>query len=74
MKEADIYQMLAYNQTYQKSQSDSEIWLIYPKTSQFNEPLPVFKFDNGTLIRVLPFDIELGKLVVESPITAPHIY
>jgi len=66
IKESDIYQMLAYDQTYQKDQGDSEIWLIYPMSETFTQPLPHFKFDNGTLIKVFPFDIEAGKLIEQT--------
>ena len=59
ISEADIYQMLAYNQTYQKDEEEAaEIWLIYPKTYKFCQRLPDFKFDNGSVIKVLPFDID----------------
>ncbi|MPY23831.1 McrC family protein [Shewanella sp. YLB-07] len=70
IKEADIYQMLAYNQTYQKSQRNSEIWLIYPKTNRFSMPIPDFKFDNGSVIKILPFDIETGKLIFSSDVVS----
>lgn len=64
VSEKDIYQMLAYNQTYQKDEPEgSEIWLIYPKSEQFTHPLPQFKFDNGSVIRVLPFDIDTDQLL-----------
>jgi 5-methylcytosine-specific restriction enzyme subunit McrC len=64
VSEKDIYQMLAYNQTYQKDEPrGAEIWLIYPKTEQFDQPLPLFKFDNGSVIRVLPFDIDTDQLL-----------
>lgn len=62
IKESDMYQMLAYNQTYQKNQVSSEIWLIYPMCETFTQPLPDFKFSNGSVIKVLPFDIDSGKL------------
>ena len=49
--------MLAYNQTYQKEESEpAVIWLIYPMTPQFLKPLPNFIFDNGLTLKVLPFD------------------
>ena len=63
ISEADIYQMLAYNQTYQKDEEESaEIWLIYPRSEKFTQRLPDFKFDNGTVIKVLPFDIDTASL------------
>lgn len=63
ISEADIYQMLAYNQTYQKYETDAEIWLIYPMSEKFNKRLPDFKFDNGSVIKVLPFDIDVSRLL-----------
>lgn len=64
ISESDIYQMLAYNQTYQKDEEvAAEIWLIYPKSEKFNQRLPDFTFDNGTVIKVLPFDVESSSLI-----------
>jgi len=64
ISESDIYQMLAYNQTYQKGESEPPvIWLIYPMTPQFLSPLPDFIFDNGLTLKVLPFDIDKSELV-----------
>ena len=64
ISESDIYQMLAYNQTYQKGESEPPvIWLIYPMTPQFLNPLPDFIFDNGLTLKVLPFDIDKSELV-----------
>lgn len=63
ISESDIYQMLAYNQTYQKGESEPPvIWLIYPMTPQFLNPLPDFIFDNGLTLKVLPFDIDRSVL------------
>ncbi len=70
ISEGDFYQMLAYNQTYQKDEKDAEIWLIYPQSEKFTQALPDFKFDNGLVIKVLPFDIDtsllLGSLQVQA--------
>jgi len=64
ISEADIYQMLAYNQTYQKNEVEpAEIWLIYPRSEKFNQRLPDFKFDNGSVIKVLPFDVDSSSLL-----------
>lgn len=67
ISETDIYQMLAYNQTYQKYEKDAEIWLIYPRSEKFNQRLPDFKFDNGAVIKVLPFDVN-GPLLLDITI------
>jgi len=67
IKENDIYQMLAYNQTYQKDEEQgAEIWLIYPMSSTFTKCLPDFKFDNGAVIKVRPFDINRSLLIMDS--------
>jgi 5-methylcytosine-specific restriction enzyme subunit McrC len=64
VSESDIYQMLAYNQTYQKDQEEAaEIWLIYPRTEKFRNRIPDFMFDNGTVIKVLPFDVDESFLL-----------
>jgi len=64
ISESDIYQMLAYNQTYQKNEVEpAAIWLIYPKSEKFTQKLPDFIFDNGAHIKVLPFDIDGGLLL-----------
>ena len=64
IKESDIYQMLAYNQTYQKEQEQgAEIWLIYPKSEKFTQKLPDLIFDNGTVIKVMPFDVDTNQLL-----------
>lgn len=64
ISESDIYQMLAYNQTYQKAEpAPAEIWLIYPRSEKFNEKLPDLKFDNEAVIKVLPFDIDSSRLL-----------
>ena len=62
-KESDIYQMLAYNQTYQKDEIEpAEIWLIYPMSENFIKRIPDFRFDNGTVIKVIPFDIDTALI------------
>ena len=63
ISEGDFYQMLAYNQTYQKKEKGAEIWLIYPRSDKFTQPLPDFKFDNGLVIKALPFDIDESLLL-----------
>ncbi|OUS69117.1 hypothetical protein B5G52_17740 [Pseudoalteromonas sp. A601] len=67
ISESDMYQMLAYNQTYQKEESKpAVIWLIYPMTPQFLKPLADFIFDNGLTLKVLPFDIDKSEILYEE--------
>ncbi len=70
ISQADFYQMLAYNQTYQKNEAQEEavIWVIYPRSETFLQALPDFKFDNGLTIRVLPFDISESKLLCSQSV------
>ena len=64
ISESDIYQMLAYNQTYQKNESEAaEIWLIYPMSEKFTKIIPDFRFDNGAVIKVMPFDLNSSFLI-----------
>ncbi|MGB2738949.1 MAG: hypothetical protein WBC60_00160 [Cognaticolwellia sp.] len=64
VSESDIYQMLAYNRTYQKSEGEgAEIWLIYPMSENFTQIIPDFKLDNGAVIKVRPFDINRSLLI-----------
>ncbi|MBA6328137.1 hypothetical protein H4J46_09340 [Colwellia sp. MB02u-6] len=64
ISEGDIYQMLAYNQSYQKNEDEtSEIWLIYPLSEDFTKRIPDFRFDNGAVIKVIPFDIDNSLLL-----------
>lgn len=64
IKESDIYRMLAYNQTYQKYETEpAEIWLIYPASENFTKRISDFRFDNGTTIKVIPFDIDSAALI-----------
>ena len=64
ISESDIYQMLAYNQTYQKNEPQpAEIWLIYPRSEKFNNKLPDLVFNNKSVIKVLPFDIDTSLLL-----------
>ena len=67
ISESDMYQMLAYNQTYQKEESEpSVIWLIYPMTAKFLKPLPDFIFNNRLTLKVLPFDIDRSVLKLNN--------
>jgi 5-methylcytosine-specific restriction enzyme subunit McrC len=71
IKESDIYQMLAYNQTYQKGkEKGAEIWLIYPMSDNFSQCLPDFIFDNGSVIKVIPFDVNSSLLLKEDIIVS----
>lgn len=59
--------MQAYGQSYLDGQGD--VVLIYPKTADFDQPLPVFEFprfphSEGLRLWVLPFCLASRKLLV----------
>jgi 5-methylcytosine-specific restriction enzyme subunit McrC len=55
LSQSDFYQLQAYGQSYLDGQGD--VVLIYPRTSTFDQPLPVFEFSKigGLRLWVLPF-------------------
>lgn len=60
----DFYQLQAYGQSYLYGQGD--VVLIYPKTSAFDKPLPVFEFpkSEGLRLWVLPFCLTSRRLAI----------
>jgi len=69
MSQSDFYQMFAYGKKY--LQEVGELALIYPKHTAFDEPLPIFKFDNDLRLWALPFDLDSGTLISDSAATFP---
>ena len=63
ISQADMYQLYAYGHKYLKENEQKELMLIYPKTDKFQEPLPVFKYEDGLTLKVVPFDLDEGALV-----------
>ena len=63
ISEADMYQLYAYGHKYLKKEKQKNLVLIYPKTEKFQKPLPVFKYEEGFKLKVVPFDLEKGTLV-----------
>ena len=39
--------------------------LVYPKTDKFEKPLPVFEYEEGLELDVVPFDLDEGVLIDE---------
>lgn len=66
LDQADFYQLHAYGQSYLNGQGD--LVLIYPKTEDFAQPLPVFEFpkSNGLRLWVLPFCLRQRVLVLPT--------
>ena len=69
LSQADFYQLHAYGQSYLDGEGD--LALIYPKTSSFDQPLPIFQFldTNSLRLWVLPFCLESKTLhIPDEPI------
>jgi 5-methylcytosine-specific restriction enzyme subunit McrC len=62
----DLYQLFAYG--HKHLNGTGEVWLIYPRTKAFQFPLPDFSYGPGLTLRVLPFDVEAGLLMVGSEV------
>lgn len=63
ISQADMYQLYAYGHKYMKDVENKTLMLIYPRTDTFNEPLPIFNYEDGFILKVVPFDIGTGKLI-----------
>lgn len=61
LNQADFYQLFAYGQKYLGGQGD--LVLVYPKRASFLEALPVFEFSEGLRLWVVPFDLELRRII-----------
>lgn len=60
LRQSDFYQMFAYGHKYLGGAGD--MILIYPKTAEFDRPLPRFDFSPDLRLWVAPFDLETGLL------------
>jgi len=69
LSQSDFYQLFAYGQKYLKGKG--EMVLIYPRRGVFMQALPLFDFDNGLTLRVLPFDLEKESLVNADQTSLP---
>jgi len=58
ISQSDFYQMYAYGHKYLSKQTEKHLILIYPFSSKLKHPLPVFDFDDGIKLWVVPFDID----------------
>lgn len=61
IRQADLYQMFAYGQTYLRGRG--QMMLIYPRHTFFSLPLPAFRFNSDLTLWAVPFDLEQGMLV-----------
>lgn len=64
LSQSDFYQLQAYGQSYLDGSGD--VVLIYPKTENFTQPLPVFEFPKMKALRlwVLPFCLQSKRLLI----------
>lgn len=61
LSQQDFYQLFAYGQKYQQGRGD--MMLIYPRHTDFTQPLPCFHFDSELRLWVVPFCTEQDKLL-----------
>ena len=61
LSQADFYQMFAYGQRYLREGGDT--LLVYPRTNRFTESLPAFSYSGSLRLWVVPFDLELGRVL-----------
>jgi 5-methylcytosine-specific restriction enzyme subunit McrC len=64
LSQGDFYQLQAYGQSYLDGHGD--VVLVYPKTTSFDRPLPVFEFPKpgGLRLWALPFCLKSRRLSV----------
>lgn len=64
ISQTDMYQLYAYGHKYLEGVNSKELFLIYPATNTFYQPLPEFVYEHGFRLRVVPFDLDKGKLII----------
>ncbi|WP_424823451.1 5-methylcytosine restriction system specificity protein McrC, partial [Pseudomonas viridiflava] len=68
LNHADVYQMVAYGQTYLRQQGD--LLLIYPKRGSFQAALQVFEISTNLKLWILPFDLVSQKILCANGVSA----
>ena len=61
LSQTDFYQLFAYGHRYLSP--GGHLFLVYPKTARFSQPLPAFDLD-GYWLHVVPFCLEEDALVL----------
>lgn len=65
VSQADMYQLYAYLRKYLSDQKEREVFLIYPLSESFRQPLPAFYFQEpNERLWVVPYDLERDELCV----------
>jgi 5-methylcytosine-specific restriction enzyme subunit McrC len=59
--QGDFYQLFAYGQRY--LQDKGHLFLLYPKSARFQQPLAPFQFSPTLQLWVIPVDLEMRTLV-----------
>lgn len=74
LSQGDFYQLQAYGLSYLNGTGD--IVLIYPKTDDFAEPLPVFDFPktSGMRLWVLPFCLKKRLLMIPNALKLRSVF
>lgn len=67
LKQSDFYQLFAYGQRFLGGKGD--LLLVYPRSSTFDAPLPVFEFADSLRLWVVPFDVGEGRMVLPAGVT-----
>ncbi len=75
LSERDFYQMLAYGLNYLDG-GGGDVALVYPRTDEFDRPLPPFLFSGAEGLRlwVLPFCLRSRSLLVPAHGPVPGIF
>lgn len=58
---ASAFDLLRRESARQRKPGD--LFLVYPMTASFNQPLPVFAYSQRMRLWVVPFDLQAGVLV-----------
>ncbi len=66
LSQSDLYQLFSYGERYLAGSGD--MFLVFPKTEKFDRPLPPFSFSGALRLWVVPFDLEIGELVLDNRI------
>lgn len=62
VSQSDMYQMFAYGHRYQEGRGD--VFLVYPKTRAYAQPVGPLKFSAGLSCYLVPFDLERDELAI----------
>jgi 5-methylcytosine-specific restriction enzyme subunit McrC len=65
----DFYQLFAYGHRFLDAAGD--VFLVFPASPEFNEPLPVFEYSEHLRLWAVPFDLERGSVpqILEEIVT-----